>query len=96
MKTFAENLCVNATYRTGGNVYYRIISIIKDTIRVEEMNAAGGTGRYARYDHALFQRLFKNNCVWCNFTWDEGLGRYVDRGRGASISLRLDRYLIKQ
>ena len=94
MKTFAENLVVNNTYRTGGNTYYRIVNVTSTTIRVEEMNATGGLGRFARYDIALFEKLFKKNCVWCNFIWAENLGRYIDRGRSASM--KLDRYLIKQ
>ena len=94
MKTFAENLQIGATYRTGGNTYYRIISLTDTHIRVEEMNAYGGTDKYARYDRGLFQQLFKNNCVWCNFIWAENLGRYIDRGR--SISIKYDRYLVKQ
>ena len=94
MKSFAENLLVNATYRTGGNVYYKIVNIYGNTIRVEEMTAKGGTGRFARYDRQLFEQLFKKNCVWCNFIWAENLGRYIDRSR--SISLKYDRYLVKQ
>ena len=94
MKTFAENLIVNNTYRTGGNSYYRIVNVTSTTIRVEEMNAHGGLGRFARYDRVLFEKLFKNNCVWCSFIWAENLGRYIDRSR--SISLKYDRYLVKQ
>lgn len=90
---FSEKAILGATYRTTGSIYYRIVAITEKSVRVEEMNSTGGIGKFANYSPALFEALFKNNCAWARYEWNENAGRYVDLGRAAATTLRLDRFL---
>jgi len=92
---FAEKCIVSATYRTTGNIYFSIVHVDKNFVVVREMDSTGPIGKTFKYAPALFESIFKNNCTWARFEFSKELGRYADLGRGASITMKLDRYVPK-
>ena len=90
---FAEKCIIGATYRTTGSIYYKIVSITPNLIRAVEMNYAGETGKYVSYAPSLFESLFRRNCTWARYAYSSEHGGYVDKGRAAAVTLRLDRFV---